>query len=223
MSHDYSSVLDVEAVLRASVAEVSMTTAVDEIVADGRRRRRRRRTLGVAAGVAVIAGVGVAVGYGGASTSPTTHATAAGGVHIRNVAFTVDSQPNGAVRVTWSKQRYFQDHDALQAALRKAGMPVIIQVGEFCAGPRDDTKLDASGVGPGVDRVMKGQPNPSGNPGAAVFVFTPSAMPTGKQLFIGYLNPSQLAVTHGHPGSVERLVSTGVSLTCTTTPPQLHG
>ena len=39
-----------------------------------------------------------------------------------------------------------------------------------------------------------------------VFTFTPSAMPAGEELFIGYLSPSQLAVTHGRPGSVERLV-----------------
>ncbi len=44
-------------------------------------------------------------------------------------------------------------------------------------------------------------------------------MPAGKELFIGYLTPSQLALTHGNPGSVERLVSTGVPLTCTTQPP----
>ena len=44
-------------------------------------------------------------------------------------------------------------------------------------------------------------------------------MPAGKQLFIGYLSPAQLAVTHGQPGSVERLVSTGVPLTCTTQAP----
>jgi hypothetical protein len=54
------------------------------------------------------------------------------------------------------------------------------------------------------------------------FVFTPSAMPAGKQLFIGYLNSAQLAVTQGRPGSVERLVSTGVTLTCTTTAPPAH-
>ena len=40
--------------------------------------------------------------------------------------------------------------------------------------------------------------------------------PRGEELFIGYLSPSQLAVTHGRPGSIERLVPTGVPLTCTT-------
>ena len=58
--------------------------------------------------------------------------------------------------------------------------------------------------------------------GTVVFVFTPSAMPAGKELFIGYLSPSQLAVTHGQPGSVERLVPTGIPLTCTTQAPAPH-
>jgi hypothetical protein len=47
-------------------------------------------------------------------------------------------------------------------------------------------------------------------------------MPAGEELFIGYLSPSQLAVTHGQPGSVERLVPTGVPLTCTTAAPLPH-
>ena len=41
------------------------------------------------------------------------------------------------------------------------------------------------------------------------------------ELFIGYLSPAQLAVTQGQPGSVERLVPTGVPLTCTTQAPLL--
>jgi hypothetical protein len=59
--------------------------------------------------------------------------------------------------------------------------------------------------------------------GRVTFVFIPSAMPAGKQLFIGYLSPAQLAVTHGAPGSVERLISTGVPLTCTTDAPPPRG
>ncbi len=66
---------------------------------------------------------------------------------------------------------------------------------------------------------MKGEDGPDGT---VAFIFTPSAMPAGKELFIGYLSPSQLAVTHGQPGSVERLVPTGGPLTCTTQEPLPH-
>jgi hypothetical protein len=63
---------------------------------------------------------------------------------------------------------------------------------------------------------MKGE---NGASGTVVFVFTPSAMPAGDELFIGYLSPAQLAVTRGRPGSVERLVPRGAPLTCTTQAP----
>ena len=68
-------------------------------------------------------------------------------------------------------------------------------------------------------QVMKGEDQPDGT---VVFIFTPSAMPAGDELFIGNLSPAQLAVTHGQPGSVERLVPTGVPLTCTTQAPLPH-
>ena len=45
------------------------------------------------------------------------------------------------------------------------------------------------------------------------------ALPAGDELFIGYLSAAQLAITHGAPGSVERLVPTNATLTCTTTAP----
>jgi hypothetical protein len=183
-------------------------------------------------------------------------------VHVHTAAFTVDSAADGSVRVTWDKQRYFTDHEGLQAALRQAGIPVLVKVGEFCSGPGDDPSVGPSGSGPGIDGVMHGErldgkdhagDKPGGNrseeagskadkrvkvdgadspkdgkkpagdddPGAGPtesvqLVFTPSAIPAGKQLFIGYLNPAQLAVTDGHPGSIERLVPIDGPLTCTT-------
>ena len=88
----------------------------------------------------------------------------------------------------------------------------MIREGVFCAGPHDSGQLGAGGVGPGVAAVMTGVDGPGGT---VVFTFTPSAVPAGEELFIGYLSPSQLAVTRGRPGSIERLVSTGVPLTCT--------
>ncbi|HEY7487175.1 MAG TPA: hypothetical protein VH912_22150 [Streptosporangiaceae bacterium] len=55
-----------------------------------------------------------------------------------------------------------------------------------------------------------------------MLVFVPSAMRAGRQLFIGFLAPAQLAITHGSPGSVERLVPRSGPLVCTTTPPPPH-
>jgi hypothetical protein len=219
IDHDTSEVSAVLDALRDSLDDVTMHTPVEEIVAAGRARRRRRRLAGVAAGVAAAAGLALGVPtYGHPATAPPA-AGSAGSVHIHTAAFTVDSQADGTVHATWDKEQYFKDPAGLQAALHKAGFPVLVKVGEFCKGPQDDGKLDPSGVGPGVERVMKGEREADGK---VTFVFTPSAMPAGTQLFIGYLNSAQLAVTHGQPGSVERLVPTGVPLTCTTKAPPAH-
>lgn len=147
MSYDNTDVADVVAALNGSVGEVNMSATVDEIVTAGRMRRRRHRMVGVAAGVAAITGLGFAVNYGGPVAAPTTTAATARTVHIHTVAYTVDSQSDGTVRLTWDKRRYFNDREALQTALRHAGMPIIMRVGEFCSGPHDDTTLDASESG----------------------------------------------------------------------------
>jgi hypothetical protein len=178
----------------------------------------------MAAGTAAAA-TGLALGGPALSHPPAAPpqgklSTGAGSVQIRTAAFTVDRYTDGTVHVTWDKSQYIQDHAGLQQALREAGFPVLIKEGVFCKGPQDDGSLNPSGVGPGVGQVMKGEQRADGT---VVFIFTPSAMPAGEELFIGYLSPSQLAVTHGRPGSVERLVPTGVPLTCTSqAPPPQH-
>ncbi|MGI5240919.1 hypothetical protein [Dactylosporangium sp. CA-139066] len=215
---DAPAVLDA---LRASMDGVTMGTPVERIVAAGRARRQRRRVAtGVAA--AVVAG-GVALGvttYANPAAAPPAAPDDAVALHIQTVGYTVDRTAGGIVKVTWDKQRYFDDRAGLEAALHQAGFPVVIRVGEFCAGPGDDTTLDRSGTGPGVDAVVGAEREEDGR---VIFTFNAAAMPAGKQLFIGYLNDAQLQVTGGAPGSVERLVSTGVQLTCTTTPPPPNG
>lgn len=190
-----------------------------------RRPAVRAVVLVGAAAVAVAAGFafdGLSSGQRPAAPSQAELSTGAGQVHIRTAAFSVDTYANGTVHVTWDKSTYIQDSQdiaVLQQALREAGFPVLIKKGVLCAGPHDSGHLDASGDGPGVSRVMRGENRPDGS---VVFIFTPAAMPAGEELFIGYLSPAQLAITHGQPGSVERLVPTGVPLTCTTQPPAPH-
>jgi hypothetical protein len=218
---DAESMLVLDA-LKEAFDDVAMRTPASQLVAAGRARRHRRRLVkatGLTATAALVLG---ALLYGRAATGPTAHVTtvnAAAGtpsVHIRTVAYGVKTQSNGTVEVTWTKDAYFQDPAGLEAALRGAGFPVMIKVGEFCKGPKDDGYLDASGQGHGVDQVMQSRRESDQD---VVFSFVPSAMPAGMQLFIGYLSPSQLAVTQGRPGSVERLVPTATPLTCTTVAP----
>jgi hypothetical protein len=204
-------------------AELVKVVTARATVPQGPQRRPAVRVAGLAAGTAAAA-AGLALGVPALSHPPAAPpgaglSTKPGSVHIRTAAFIVNSYTDGTIHVTWDKKRYFEDPNGLQQALRKAGFPVLIKEGVFCKGPNDDGYLDPSGVGPGVGRVMKAEQGANGN---VVFVFTPSAIPPGEELFIGYLSPSQLAVTHGQPGSVERLVPTGMALTCTTQPPPSH-
>jgi hypothetical protein len=217
--HDTESAL-VLAKVRDAFDGVTMATALSDIVTNGQARRRRRRLLRAVAitSVAALAAVGIAIAARPAPASRIATADGASGLHIQTVAYTLDTQPDGTIKVTWTKQAYVQDPGGLQGALRRAGFPVLIKVGEFCKGPADDGYLDPSGQGHGVDTVMQA----SGAGSDVVFTFKPAAMPPGTELFIGYLSPAQLAVTHGRPGSVERLVPTGTTLVCTTQAPPAH-
>ncbi len=216
--------------------EAELVKVVKEHAARPRSRRRRavaamRRpavrvgVLTVATAVAAAAGFafgGISLSHRQAAPPQTGLAAGASPVHIRTAAFSVDKRANGTIRVTWDKRQYMRDSRDpanLQQALRAAGLPVLIKVGVFCAGPGGSGSLDAAGVGPGVGRVMTGADGPDGT---VVFTFTPSAMPPGEELFIGYLSPAEVAITQGQPGSVERLVPTGVPLTCTSQLPLPH-
>ncbi len=206
--------------LKGSLDDVTMHTPVERIVTAGRTRRRQRRLAGAATGVVAVTGIALGVpALSHPSTAPPTLSTGAGSVHIHTAAYSLDTHTDGTVHVTWDKARYFSDHEGLQQALRKARFPVLIKEGVFCRAAQDDPYLDQSGVGHGVGRVMRADRESDDR---VTFVFKPAAMPAGKQLFIGFLSPAQLAVTGGQPGSVERLISTGAPLTCDTTAPPAH-
>jgi hypothetical protein len=210
--------------IKHSLDDVTMGTPVGEIVTAGRtrRRRRHRRLVGGATGIAAVTALAVALPAMNhpATLPPMAVTTGSGGsaLHAADVAFILTKHQDGTIRVTWDKAKYFQDHAGLENALRKAGFPVLIKEGEFCAGAKDDVTLDPSGVGPGVTAVMTPKRT---DDDTVEFVFKPSAMPAGKQLFIGYLTPGQQA-THGRLGSVERLISVDGPLTCTDQPPPAH-
>ncbi|MGW6055450.1 hypothetical protein [Streptomyces sp. NPDC055189] len=205
--------------LKRSLDDVHLPVSLEEIVAEGRSRRRRRKAAGAAA-AALTAGLAVGLTtLTNPSTAPPSYATSGAGVHVHTAAYSVDSQQDGTVHVTFDKERYFKDHQGLQRALRSAGFPVLMKVGVFCKGPDDNGKLSPSGEGPGVERVRTGEREDNGR---VSFVFKPENMPRNTQLFIGYLNAAQLASVHGNPGSVERLVPTNEKLTCDTVAPPEH-
>ena len=210
--------------LEAELARVVSERAARQRRPSGRAVAAMRRPAvraGVLAGAIAVAAAacvtfgGLSLGRPAAPSGPGA-GNGSGPVHIRTAAFTVDTNADGSISVTWDKSQYIQnvrDIASLQRALREAGFPVLIRQGVFCKGPHDSGQLGEGGTGPGVDKVMTGHDEAGGK---VIFTFTPSAMPAGEELFIGYLSPAQIAITQGRPGSIERLVPAGVPLTCTT-------
>ena len=120
-------------------------------------------------------------------------------VHIRTAAFTVDATLDGTVHVTWDKSQYIQDRQdsAVAASPARGRVPRADQGRRLLQGAaRQRTAGPGRGRGrgrPGHDGRDGSQTAPSSSPSR------PRRCPPGDELFIGYLSPSQLAVTHGQP------------------------
>jgi hypothetical protein len=184
---------DVLDTVRAGLADVRMDTPVEAIVAAGRARRRRRVSAVTAAGVAVA--TGLALGVPALNHNGT--APPSGGVQL--AAFSLVSNPNGTATLTLTKGATLNPA-TLGSALAGAGVPAIVRVGTFCDSPRKT---------PGLDQVMSSDKDSDGK---VVITFTPSAMPAGAELSIGYKPESS-------PGTKDRvqftLVPTAGPLNCT--------
>lgn len=179
--------------------------------AGGPRRPARAARLGryaaagiTAAAIAVAAGVGVdyAVSNG--------HSAASGGsagrpVHIHVAAFSVDSNAGGTVTVTLTRGHVL-DPGALRHALAEAGVPALVTAGSVCYVPGPSGAL-ARAVSP--PRHLAD--------GSTTVTITPSAIPAGSKLSIGYFQ-----VPAGG-GIYVSLVPDNAPLTCTSTPPARPG
>jgi hypothetical protein len=123
-----------------------------------------------------------------------------GPVHIHLTAFSVDSNPGGTVSLTLTRDQ-IMDPSAVRQALAQAGVPAIVNVGFLCY----------------VTYPVRGgqfiSAHQLGRDGNTVMVITPSKMPAGTTLSIGYYqNQIQAGVQF-------TLVPDGVPLTCNNHPP----
>jgi hypothetical protein len=188
----------------------AFSTEMAEFLAEAARLPRprhphRARTavlFSVAALLAVVGTVVAATRPG--STAPAITASplplGTGPVHIHLTAFSVDSSPGGTVTLTLTKDQILNP-SAVRQALAQAGVPAIVNVGFLC--------YVAHPVSAG--QFFSGHhPGPGGN---TVMVITPSRMPTGTTLSIGYYQNQVQA------GVQFTLVPDGVRLTCNSDPP----
>jgi hypothetical protein len=172
-------------------------------------RREPRRSpparpalIGVAAGAAAVAiAVAAVVVANGQSGGPG--GVEAGGVHVHLADFSVDTNPNGTVRVALSEAQLL-DPDALRQALAQAGIPAMVTVGSFCYNP----------VVPDRDALSQVFTMEAPGPGeAAVVVINPSKLPAGSTLAVGYVMNGPIGKPHFE------LLTSGANVTCSNNPP----
>src|SRR6516164_3703631 len=168
-----------------------------------RSRPTRRALIAVAAGAAAVAvAIGAVVASNG--TSGTPGRVEAGPVHVHLADFSVDTNPGGTVTVTLSDAQIL-DPNALRQALAQAGVPAMVTPGSFCYNPVSDrTAL--------LQAITFNQPGPGE---ASDVVITPSNLPAGSTLAIGYFQP--FADEPGKP--YFDLLIAGEPVTCSTNPP----
>ena len=166
------------------------------------RQRARYAAVGLAA-AAVAAATAAGIAYGTAGgPSPVTSPTRSA-VHIHLAAFSVDTNSDGTVTLKLNQGQLF-DPATLRQALAKAGVPALVTVGSVCTSPYPSNAL------PQVISRPLGQPR-----GRSVTTITPSAIPSGEELSIGYFaNGNGLHIS---------LVPDNAHLTCRSTPPFTAG
>jgi hypothetical protein len=169
---------DVLQVVSDGLSGLDLDTPPEEIIAAGNSRRRRRLAALTGAGVvALAAGLAVALPTLGGSgpAGPSTAARPGSAAPVELAAFSVVSNSNGTVTLTLSRKQ-FADPDAVREALSAAGVPADVRTGTPC---------HSVPAPPGLDRVLS-----SGRDASTALVITPSAIPKGTVLAIGYRDPS---------------------------------
>jgi hypothetical protein len=170
--------------------------------ADARAVRRpgraRRYVAATAAAAAVTAAViaGLAHSQGpGPSPNPSPGP-------VRLASFEVSTAPGGLVKLTLSPGQ-LRDPGALRQALTKVGVPALVTVGKVCYVPGPSAILT---------QVLSSPPQHLPD-GKTVWTITPSAIPKGIELSIGYYHVA------GGFGIHVTLVPDHTALTCTASPP----
>jgi hypothetical protein len=181
----------------AEMEQFLVSAARSHAAAHKPKRRALIAVAGCAAAVAVA--VGAAVAVNGAHGAPQRITTSQ--VHVHLADFSVDTNPSGTVTVTLNRAQIL-DPAALGQALSRAGVPAKITIGSACYNPQPDR---------GPQPVGLLQPGPAGT---SVIVITPSKMPAGSTLAIGYLHNSN---TDGVNFS---LLTAGAPVTCSANLPQ---
>ncbi len=180
--------------VKGGMSEIHMHTPVEAIRGRGRARRRRRFSRRAGAGVAIGLGLALAVSaFTGSGSAPSPHAARP----AQLMAFTLVSHPDGTATLTLTKGQ-IPDPSVLRQQLAQAGVPAVVMVGSRCDSEGGDP--------PGLDEVVSSKRLMDGT---VVLVITPSAIPQGSELAIGFFSN----------GQTWNLVAADAPLTCTSAAP----
>jgi hypothetical protein len=178
---------DMTLLIRDSLADMHMTTPLTDILKRGERfgTRRRRARSGALVALAALGAVlaGLALSHAPRSSTGKT------GVEL--AAFTVTRQSPDAVSVT---VRELTDLSGLQAALRAAGVPVLVT--DSINVPSGCTEWDG-GHYSSAQAVTLANPTGLPNSNGIEFSIHPSGIPRGALLTLGLL---QTGAPAGSPG-----------------------
>lgn len=178
--------------VKDSLADVHMDRPVSAITGRARARRLRRGLFGGAA-AAVALGAGL-------SLTLTTSPAASRSVHVSLDAWSVSTTSTGQVELT---VRELQDQALLEQTLADAGVPAIVNFGEFCGAAHQADNLTGT-----TGTHVLGRPVTSGGALLAITI-NPAAIPSGAKLDIGVQG-----IGSGHGIFEDEIVKDGSPLSC---------
>ena len=178
--------------VRDSLTDVRLDRPVAAITGRARTRHLRRAVAGGAA-AAVALGAGL-------SLTLTSAPAASRSVHVNLDAWSVNTTSTGRVELTL---RELQDRALLERTLADAGVPAIVNFGQFCEPVSQADNLTATTGTHFIER-------PVGRDGVLVgIVINPAAIPAGVTVDIGV---EDFGAGHGY--FVDEIIKDGAPLTC---------
>jgi hypothetical protein len=204
--------------VRESISGVPLPAAprLEAITARGRARRRRRLGGLAIAGAGACAALAAGLAGSGSAVPASRHQAPA--VHL--AAFSVVTGADGATTLTLHPGQVINP-DAVRQALAEHGIPAMVTAGKFCYGD-PAVAAEARQVYVNVMPTVKPQRTrvPPTGPSwpSETIVIHGSAIPSGKELSIGYRQGTQNGTQTREISFT--VIQAGAPLTCTSIPGQ---
>jgi hypothetical protein len=184
--------------VKDSLPDVYMDRPSEAITARARTRRLRRGLAGAGAAAVVALAAGLALALPGGPA-------AARQVHVNLDAWSVDTMPSGLVNLTI---RELQDATLLRQTLADAGVPALVNSGEWCLPTTPPPQTYQ------VQRQV--YTDTRSTSGEVTIVIDPAAIPAGWELDFGIVGATDQVAGVSRPGRAVAftVMPDGAPLTC---------